>query len=76
MKAAFSEFSYGFALSYEIITLLQPTMVAAPIFPSLTNEARVGVNAEIKLPKSADREFPRPSVRFGSQASFWGSANS
>jgi hypothetical protein len=35
VKPEFTEFSYGFALTYEIAHALQPELVAAPLFPSL-----------------------------------------
>jgi hypothetical protein len=42
MKPEFSEFSYGFALTYEIANALQPEIVATPLFPSPTTETREG----------------------------------
>jgi hypothetical protein len=42
MKAGFSEFSYGFALSYEIMNALQPAIVGAPLFPALLQEGKSG----------------------------------
>jgi hypothetical protein len=41
MKAEFSEFSYGFALSYEVMNALQPDVVGVPLFPSLRTGADV-----------------------------------
>ena len=35
MKPEFTEFSYGFALTYEIAHALQPGLVAEPLFPTL-----------------------------------------
>ena len=42
MKAEFSEFSYGFALAFEIMNVLYPTASGAPFFPSLQREASLG----------------------------------
>ena len=42
MDPAFSEFSYGFALSYEVMNAFRPTMVGSPLFPSLLEEANLG----------------------------------
>jgi hypothetical protein len=46
MKPEFSEFSYGFALSYEVMNALQPDVVGAPLFPSLRAEAGTGTDAD------------------------------
>jgi hypothetical protein len=46
MKPEFSEFSYGFAFSYEIVNALQPDIVGAPLFPSLVAEATVGYDVD------------------------------
>jgi hypothetical protein len=42
MKAEFSEFSYGFALAYEIGSALWPRIRGVPLFPSLIAEADKG----------------------------------
>ncbi|MGD8623765.1 MAG: hypothetical protein PVF47_12290 [Anaerolineae bacterium] len=46
MKPEFSEFSYGFALSYEVMNALQPGVVGAPLFPSLRAQAGTGTDVE------------------------------
>lgn len=46
----FSEFSYGFALTDELIHWYGTTLTAAPIFPSLQEEGRVGGGYDVKLP--------------------------
>src|SRR3989337_2361193 len=48
MRAEFSEFSYGFAVSAELARTLRPRLTIAPIFPSLRKEAHLGW--DVKLP--------------------------
>ncbi len=48
MKAEFSEFSYGFALSYEIMNALRPDIVGAPLFPSLREEGEKGIDVSFE----------------------------
>lgn len=48
MDAEFSEFSYGFALSYEIVAALGPDIVGAPLFPSLREESELGYDADFR----------------------------
>jgi hypothetical protein len=38
----FSEFSYGFALTRELVTMGNPPLLTAPIFPSLVEEGKSG----------------------------------
>ena len=54
MRPTFSEFSYGFALTNELIEATGMAITAAPIFPSLTAEGRVGGGWDLRL--------DRPSV--------------
>jgi len=42
MEAEFTEFSYGFALSFEIVQSFQMVTLGAPRFPSLLDEGRTG----------------------------------
>lgn len=42
MKASFSEFSYGFALAFEIMSAISPAARGVPFFPSLQQEASLG----------------------------------
>ncbi len=46
----FSEFSYGFALTDELIHWHGTTLTGAPIFPSLKKEGQVGGGYDVKLP--------------------------
>ncbi len=48
MKPEFSEFSFGFALSYEIMNGLQPQITGVPLFPSLVQEAELGWDVNFK----------------------------
>jgi hypothetical protein len=48
MPAEFSEFSYGFAVTNELINGYRTPLVAAPVFPSLIEEGRTGV-ADVRL---------------------------
>lgn len=49
MKAEFSEFSFGFAFTYELISAL-PGISAAPLFPSLRAEAKLGYDVKLDFP--------------------------
>jgi len=42
MRPDFSEFSYGYAVTEEIVTANKATLVAAPLFPSLYKEGKTG----------------------------------
>jgi len=42
LRSEFSEFSYGFSLSYEIMNALRPNYTGYPLFPSLVEEAMKG----------------------------------
>lgn len=48
MRSLISEFSYGFALTHELVLSLG-SLVAAPIFPSLIEEGKVGGGYDVKL---------------------------
>jgi hypothetical protein len=41
-EARFSEFSYGFALTHELVNRFSVALAAAPVFPSLIKEGRSG----------------------------------
>ncbi len=49
MKSCFSEFTYGFALTYEIYKEFERFIGVAPIFPSLINEGSVGGGYDLKI---------------------------
>lgn len=49
MTPDISEFSYGFALTQELIALPGTTLSAAPVFPSLIEEGRAGGGYDVKL---------------------------
>lgn len=48
MRSLISEFSYGFALTHELVLSLG-SLVAAPIFPSLIEEGKAGGGYDVKL---------------------------
>lgn len=52
MKPAFSEFSYGFALTHEFCVARFGSLAAAPVFPSLVEEGKstVGFDVHLKQP--------------------------
>lgn len=45
----FSEFSYGFALTNELVVVSQPPIVSAPVFPSLIKEGGKGGGYDVAL---------------------------
>lgn len=49
MKAEFSEFSYGFALAFEIMNALYPNARGVPFLPSLQQEASKGFDIDFTL---------------------------
>lgn len=49
MKAKFSEFSYGFALTHELVRGSGGVLAAAPEFPSLFDEGKAGGGYDVKL---------------------------
>lgn len=50
MRSLLSEFSYGFALTHELVKAMG-TLTAAPIFPSLVEEGAAGGGYDVKLDK-------------------------
>ena len=48
VRAKFSEFSYGFAFTHELINHL-PGITVAPQFPSLVEEAKVGYDMKVPI---------------------------
>ncbi|HEB70266.1 MAG TPA: hypothetical protein ENI88_11700 [Desulfobulbus sp.] len=42
MNPDFSEFSYGYAVTEELVTAMKAAVVAAPVFPSLYEEGKKG----------------------------------
>jgi hypothetical protein len=50
MKPQFSEFSYGYSITEELVKLLPSPLIAAPIFPSLYEECQEGGGYDVKLP--------------------------
>ena len=50
MKPDFSEFSYGYAVTEELVSSLKAALVGAPIFPSLYEEGKSGGGYDLKLP--------------------------
>jgi hypothetical protein len=57
MKPDFSEFSYGYAVTEELVSLHQARLVAAPIFPSLYDEGQTGGGYDVKIPISGKPVF-------------------
>jgi hypothetical protein len=52
MEAKFSEFSYGFSLTQELVTEYSSLLTAAPTFPSLIDEGKPGGGYDLKLESS------------------------
>jgi hypothetical protein len=50
MKAQFSEFSYGFAVTDELINWRGTNLTAAPYFPSLIREGKLGYDLRLNRP--------------------------
>ena len=50
MKPDFSEFSYGFALTSELIDRYGLRQLGAPLFPSLIEEGKKGGGFDVKMP--------------------------
>lgn len=48
-SAQFSEFSFGFAVTHELIVTSSARLTTAPVFPSLLREAKVGYDVQIRL---------------------------
>ena len=49
MKPDISEFSYGYALTEDLIRTMPASLRAAPVFPSLIEEGRSGVGYDLRL---------------------------
>jgi len=49
VKASFSEFSFGFAYTFELAILWERHLVGAPMFPSLIAEGKAGGGYDMKL---------------------------
>src|SRR4051812_11503538 len=49
MKASFSELSYAFALTENLVRLVGKTLVTAPMFPSTSAEGKTGAGHDVKL---------------------------
>lgn len=76
MRPDFSEFSYGYAVTEELVAFSKAILVAAPLFPSLYEEGKVGgydVNIPMKgtpvflqfklsdcLERANSKEYPSP----------------
>lgn len=50
MKIGYTEFSYGYAFTENLIRSLPTAPVGAPIFPNLVQEAKAGFDVKIDLP--------------------------
>lgn len=50
MKPDFSEFSYGYAVTEELISKHKAAVIAAPLFPSLYDEGKAGGGYDVKIP--------------------------
>lgn len=49
MKPDFSEFSYGYAVTEELMTLNEGNIIGSPVFPSLYEEGKIG-GYDVKIP--------------------------
>jgi hypothetical protein len=52
MKLGFTEFSYGYAFTENLIRSLAAGPSSAPVFPNLIQEASLGYDVELQLPAS------------------------
>lgn len=50
MKPDISEFSYGYAVTEELVAKARATVIAAPIFPSLYQEGQKGGGYDVEVP--------------------------
>ncbi len=57
MKPDFSEFSYGYAVTEELVSLHRASIVAAPMFPSLYDEGQPGGGYDVQIPISGRPVF-------------------
>lgn len=51
-KLAFSEFSYGYSVTEELVNRHHATVIGAPKFPSLSDEGKIGGGYDVKIPLS------------------------
>ena len=73
MRAQFSEFSYGFAFTHELVNHL-PGITVAPHFPSLVEEGRIGYDMSMPI-HGVPMFFQYKISEFlkGSSAKYWSS---
>lgn len=57
MKPDFSEFSYGYAVTEEIVSQARATLVGAPQFPSLYQEGQSGGGYDVSIPTAGKPVF-------------------
>jgi hypothetical protein len=57
MSPDFSEFSYGYAITEEIVASLKAFVIGAPIFPSLYEEGQKGGGYDLKIPLTGKPVF-------------------
>lgn len=57
MRPDFSEFSYGYAVTEEIVASSKAILVAAPLFPSLYEEGKAGGGYDVKIPSKGTPVF-------------------
>lgn len=50
MKPDFSEFSYGYAVTEELVSWDRTALIAAPMFPSLYDEGKPGGGYDVNIP--------------------------
>ncbi|ANK91541.1 MULTISPECIES: hypothetical protein [unclassified Rhizobium] len=50
MKVGYTEFSYGYAFTENLIRSLSSAPTGAPVFPNLVQEAKIGYDVNINLP--------------------------
>lgn len=50
MKPLISEFSYGYALTEEIVSICRARIIGSPVFPSLYKEGKVGGGYDVGIP--------------------------
>ncbi len=72
MKAEFGEFSYGFAVTAELDDLVGKNLIAAPVFPSLRKEKKLGWDVNLQfLGISVFLQFKLADCLTRSSASQW-----
>ena len=57
MKPDFSEFSYGYAVTEELVSAHKAAVIAAPLFPSLYDEGKAGGGYDVKIPLAGKPVF-------------------